>query len=106
MVEPALRPLADVEFVADIAHSAPDINVLELARTQDRILITEDYDFGELVFGEGRAPPPGIIHLALNGMSKELRDQKFAAEIVHLLNIAPKRFVVFSIRAPRSRPLP
>lgn len=105
MVESALRPLADVAFVFDIAHSAPDIDILELARQQQRILITEDYDFGALIFGERRAPPIGLIHLALDGMDKNERDQKFAAEIKHLLEVAPGRFVVFSKRAPRSRPL-
>jgi predicted nuclease of predicted toxin-antitoxin system len=106
MVEPALRPLADVAFVYDIAHGAPDIDVLELARLQQRILVTEDYDFGALIFGDRRAPPIGVIHLALEGMDKDERDQKFAAEVEHLLDIAPGRFVVFSKNTPRSRPLP
>lgn len=106
MVGPALLPLADVAYVSDVAHSAPDVDVLELARSENRILITEDYDFGELVFGQGRSPPPGIVHLSLGRMNKTERDEKFAKEIAHLLDIAPGRFVVFSDRAPRSRPFP
>ena len=106
MVEPALSRLADVAYVHDVAHSAPDIDVLDLARNENRILITEDYDFGELVFGKGRPPPPGIIHLSLDRMNKDERDEKFAREIAHLLAIAPGQFVVFSDQAPRSRPLP
>jgi len=105
MVDAALRALADVVYVRDVANGAPDADVLELARTEQRILITEDYDFGELIFGEKRPPPPGIIHLALDGMTKNQRDAKFAAEIDEL-RLAPGCFVVFSRRRPRVRALP
>ncbi len=106
MVEPALRAIADTVFVRDISSGAADHVVLELARTQGRILITEDYDFGALNFGERRPPPPGVVHLALDGLSKDERDTKFAAEIGHLLDLAPGHYVVFSRYPPRSRPLP
>ncbi len=106
MVEQALRGLADTVFVSNVARGAADSDVLELARKQDRILITEDYDFGTLIFGDRRPPPPGLIHLTLDGMSRDQRDTKFAAEIAHLLLLAPGHFVVFSQHAPRSRPLP
>jgi predicted nuclease of predicted toxin-antitoxin system len=106
MVDAALRPFADVTYVSDAAHGAPDPDVLELACREQRILITEDYDFGELIFGEKRTPPPGVIHLALDGMTKDQRDAKFAAEIEELLRLASGCFVVFSARRPRVRALP
>lgn len=106
MVDAALRPLADIVNVSDSAHSAPNPDVLELSRTKQRILITEDYDFGELIYHRGRRPPPGLIHLALDGMTKDQRDTKFAAEVGELLQLAPGCFVVFSRHRPRVRPLP
>lgn len=107
MVERALSAAgADTVFVSEILPGAADVGLLHRARQDRRILITEDYDFGALIFGERRAPPPGLIHLALTGMTKVERDAKFAAEIAHMLDIAPGNFVVFSRRAPRTRPPP
>ena len=106
MVETALRAVADTVFVWDVAHGAPDLDVLELARTDDRILITEDYDFGNLIFGQRRPPPRGLIHLVLSGMTKDQRDAKFAAEIPSLLQLAPGNFVIFSRYPPRARSFP
>jgi predicted nuclease of predicted toxin-antitoxin system len=42
----------DVTAVAEIASGAPDDVVLELARTSGRILLTEDKDFGQLVYAD------------------------------------------------------
>jgi predicted nuclease of predicted toxin-antitoxin system len=106
MVDCALRPLADSSYVFDSARGAPDVDVLALARAEHRILITEDYDFGALIFGELRPPPPGLVHLVLHGMSKAERDAKFAAEAAALLAAAPGYFVVFSRSTIRVRPFP
>ncbi len=45
----------DVVAVAEIAGGAPDDVVLELARTSGRILLTEDKDFGQLVYADRQA---------------------------------------------------
>lgn len=106
MVEQPLLGVAEPVFVGDVARGASDFDVLAMARAQRRILITEDYDFGALIFGDKHEAPPGLIHLVLEGMSKDQRAAKFAAEIERLLQLAPGQFVVFSKHAPRSRPLP
>lgn len=47
----ALRAVGhDVVAVAEVARGAEDSAVIELARTESRILLTEDKDFGQLVF--------------------------------------------------------
>ena len=51
----------DVRLVSDIDPSAPDELILDLALREARVLITEDKDFGELVFVR-RMLHPGIIH--------------------------------------------
>ncbi|MGH7140526.1 MAG: DUF5615 family PIN-like protein [Pirellulales bacterium] len=45
----------EVATVADIAPRADDDQVLQLARNEQRILLTEDKDFGQLVFADQQA---------------------------------------------------
>ncbi len=54
----------DTKFVTDIMPRAIDEVVLDLAQKEDRILITNDKDFGELVFRLNKASF-GIILLRL-----------------------------------------
>ncbi len=66
---PYLRRLGhDVTIVAvDHPPGTPDFQVLTIAHQEQRILVTEDRDFGELVFRRGR-PHSGIIYLRLQPM--------------------------------------
>ena len=52
-----------VRSIHRIRHDARDEQVLALAAFEDRILITCDSDFGELVFLAGEPPPPAIIYV-------------------------------------------
>jgi len=47
-------------FVGDIIPSASDEEIIKKAETEGRILITDDKDFGELVFRLER-PTSGVI---------------------------------------------
>jgi predicted nuclease of predicted toxin-antitoxin system len=62
-------------FLSDRGHDAkrisrnypqalPDAEVLDLARREQRILITSDRDFGELIYREQR-PHSGVIYFRL-----------------------------------------
>lgn len=55
----------DVEAVAEWAPGSPDPDVLAYARARDRVLVTFDRDFGELVYHRGASVPPGILYLRL-----------------------------------------
>lgn len=57
----------DVVSMAETAPSTTDAQVLELARHDDRILITEDKDFGEHVMRRGTLVA-GVILLRLPAM--------------------------------------
>lgn len=61
---PVIRALRhaghDVLAIAEIAAGATDEEVLEQAVREQRVLITEDLDFGNLVFARGR-PEAGVI---------------------------------------------
>lgn len=54
----------DVLFVGDVMRSASDEEIIRKCEKDDRILITDDKDFGELVFRSGR-PTRGIILLRI-----------------------------------------
>jgi predicted nuclease of predicted toxin-antitoxin system len=50
----------DVMAVMEVAPGAEDDAVIELARREDRIFVTEDRDFGRLVYAAAR-PAAGVI---------------------------------------------
>jgi len=52
----------DVSSVRDTMRGATDRSVLEAALRERRLLLTEDKDFGELVFARG-APSLGVLLL-------------------------------------------
>lgn len=53
----------DVAWVVELQPGADDETVLELARRENRVLLTFDKDFGELVFRHGRAGSAGVLLL-------------------------------------------
>src|SRR5580698_5171617 len=61
---PVIRALRqtghDVVAIAEVARGATDDQVLERALKEKRVLITEDRDFGELVYARGRSSA-GVI---------------------------------------------
>ena len=59
----------DVGAVAEIAPRADDETVLELAVREVRLLLTEDKDFGQLVYAAGRATG-GVILLRFPAMAR------------------------------------
>ncbi len=66
----------NIDYVLELIPGADDQTVLELAYSQQRILITQDKDFGELVF-RLHQPHHGIVLIRLEGYSPH-----FKAEIV------------------------
>jgi len=61
---PVIRALRaaghDVLAIAEVAGGANDEQVLERAVREQRVLVTEDLNFGNLVFARG-LPTPGVI---------------------------------------------
>jgi predicted nuclease of predicted toxin-antitoxin system len=94
----------DVLYVLEAMRGAPDDTVLDRAYSENRILLTEDKDFGELVYRLGR-PARGIVLLRFDVID---RDQK----VPHLLDLIeraghrmPGAFVVLETDKVRIRPL-
>jgi len=52
----------DVLSIRQHAPASADDEVLRIAVAQGRILLTFDRDYGELIFGQGHAAPPGVLY--------------------------------------------
>lgn len=101
----ALRAaMHDVVSIAEVAASTDDVQVLELARREDRILITEDKDFGEHVV-RGGASVPGVILLRLPAR----RGIEVAERVMHVVgelgDLLFGKYVVVLRHRIRLRPL-
>jgi len=51
----------DVAWVRTVSPGATDEQVLERARAEDRVLLTFDKDFGDLVLHRGLVSSPGVV---------------------------------------------
>ena len=72
----------DVLYVAEMAAGESDVRILERAQTDDRLLLTEDKDFGDLVFRSGQAIP-GLVLLRLEPQQAALKWCRLAGAIAH-----------------------
>jgi predicted nuclease of predicted toxin-antitoxin system len=96
----------DVVYIADEHSGALDPAVLQRAGSDARVLITEDRDFGTLVYAQFESPPSGVVYLRLGTARPEAVADALvkifehpAVEIVgHLTVVEPGR--------TRQRPLP
>ena len=69
----ALREAAhDVVAIAEVARGATDEQVLERALNEKRVLITEDRDFGELVYARGRSSA-GVILVRFDSRARQAK---------------------------------
>ncbi|MBI2011521.1 DUF5615 family PIN-like protein [Candidatus Daviesbacteria bacterium] len=76
-----LRSLGyDVISATEVALSKPDIDILNLANKENRILVTSDKDFGELVFKE-KLVHEGVILLRLKDESVENKKKVLLREL-------------------------
>jgi predicted nuclease of predicted toxin-antitoxin system len=54
---------ADGCDIEQVLPGAADAAILQQGRRDQRVLVTFDRDFGELIFRVGEAPPPGLLYL-------------------------------------------
>jgi predicted nuclease of predicted toxin-antitoxin system len=73
---PVIRALLeaghDVASIAQVAMGASDEQVLERALNEQRVLITEDRDFGELVYARGRQSA-GVILVRFHSSARRAK---------------------------------
>ena len=92
----------DTVYVGDWLRGANDENILQKSSQEDRILVTNDSDFGELIF-RWKKPSSGIIFLRLMTDNPSNR-LKVALFLIQTLNKKlKKRFIVASENKVRIR---
>ena len=93
----------DVAFVSDLFQSAIDADILDYAVRENRLLLTEDTDFGELLFAQGRGVAPGVVLIRLHSRPKNQKWSRVRSAIEHFGEDLFGRFVVVEEARFRSR---
>lgn len=94
----------DVLYVMEDEPGALDKNILEKAFIEGRILITEDKDFGELVYSL-KKPARGIILIRIEVKGRHLKLPRLKKLINNYGSKIEGSFVVVDIEKFRFRPL-
>lgn len=94
----------DVVYVAESAPAETDSAAIAIAHREGRLLLTEDKDFGELVFRWNR-PVPGLVLLRIDPEKNLLKRKRLEAAIEHFGEQLYGRYTVVEEARFRSRPL-
>ena len=94
----------DVLYVKETAPGADDQTVLQIAAAQQRILLTEDKDFGELVV-RLKLAAHGIVLLRINPADTVVKLTRLRDLLLHLAHRLPGCLVVVNENKARFRPL-
>jgi predicted nuclease of predicted toxin-antitoxin system len=95
----------DVLSVSESLAGASDADVLTLAESEARALLTEDQDFSELIVRQ-RLPVPGVVLLELHRLSSAAEAEVVAGVVAaHQARILGSVVVIEPGRV-RHRPLP
>jgi predicted nuclease of predicted toxin-antitoxin system len=95
----------DVLYMAELAPSVSDAEVMARARSEQRILLTEDKDFGDLVFRRGLSVT-GIVLLRINPALHAFKRLRLDAAIDRFGDNLLGRYVTIEGARIRARPLP
>jgi predicted nuclease of predicted toxin-antitoxin system len=91
--------------MAEIAPRAGDGEVMRRAQAEGRILLTEDKDFGDLVFRRG-VPVPGIVLSRIDPAMHALKRVRLDSAIERFGENLFGRYTTIEESRFRSRPLP
>jgi len=94
----------DVWYVMEAARGADDRTVLQNAQAEQRILLTEDKDFGELVVRLG-LPTYGVLLLRMNPTDSQAKLARLREVLQKHASRLPGSFVVVDDSKTRFRPL-
>ena len=100
-----LRELGhDAIYMSDVEPRATDAEVMRRAVNEDRLVLTEDKDFGELVFRQAK-PVPGLILLRIESARRSLKWPRLLAAIERFGEALFGRYTVVEEVRLRSRVL-
>ena len=92
-----------VESIAEQCPSLKDSDVLQWALERQAVLLTEDKDFGELVFRQ-RKVNSGIVLYRLAGLTSQQKAERIVQAFTTHSNVFSGRFTVISSDQVRVRP--
>jgi hypothetical protein len=90
----------DVTYVAELAPGLTDNDVLAQSVTEERILLTEDRDFGELVF-RGQKSAYGVVLLRIP--SKERQKKADPSFVAHALKVPVAETWMYTVQCAAVR---
>ena len=99
----------DTAAIAELSPGIPDEAVIQVARTQGRILVSLvsfDRDHGDLIFGHAVAPPCAVVYLRLEPPNPEILQALLASLIAMGEDSLNGHFTVVTETGIRQRPLP
>ena len=94
----------DVVYAADSNRRADDTVLVALAQSEDRVIVTEDFDFGELLIRR-QLKAPGAMVLYLPRLSPEERATRLMSVLSLPKIVLVDRLTIVSARRVRQRPL-
>jgi predicted nuclease of predicted toxin-antitoxin system len=104
LVEMLRKAGHDVVYIAEAAAGLSDANVIALAHREQRLLLTEDKDFGDLIFRWRRAVP-GLVLLRIDSDQPGLKGVRLTMAIERYGEELFGRYLVIEAGRLRSRQL-
>lgn len=84
----------DVKLISTINPSMPDSEILSIAENENRMVVTMDKDFGELVYHSGKAHA-GVLLLRLEDATGDEKVEAMKFIIENFKDLLENRFCVF-----------
>lgn len=94
----------NVTYVAELHPGISDSDILDLALREQRLLLTEDKDFGEMVFRRGNLAP-GLVFVRIDAAKNQLKWPRLHLAINKFGMELLGRYTVIEETRFRSRPL-
>jgi len=95
----------DVSYAAETAAGTSDIELIELARLENRLLLTDDKDFGELVIRR-QWDTPGVVLMRIAAEQPQTRWKRLQAAILRFGDGLYGKYIVVEALRFRFRAMP
>lgn len=96
----------DITSITENSPGIADAEVLVRAADEERIILTFDRDYGELIYRMGMSSPMGVVYYRYNPLTPE----EPAQDLLRLLSLEgislEQKFTVVERNQVRQRPLP
>ncbi|MBU6408679.1 MAG: DUF5615 family PIN-like protein [Alphaproteobacteria bacterium] len=94
----------DVRYAAETDHRVADNQLLAIANAEDRIVVTEDFDFGDLLVRD-LLPASGVIILFLPKLDPQARAERLLGILADPGFDGRARLTIIETRRVRQRAL-